>query len=282
MRYLVLIIVDSGKCIKCNLCNKVCVSNLIDLEKNQVDSEDCSRCFHCLAVCPQEAITFQGELPGSLEEPFIDDGDFERFIQQRRSCRNYLGKDIPEELLKKIAGITRYSPTGTNTQKVHVTILKSREKVEQFANTMMTFYHKFFKVAINKFTYPFFRIIVGKDKAIRAFKTKRFFKRFFDGDDVLTYNAPSLFIFHIDTRDSSTPSDDCIIASTISNLYAESLGLASCFNGFIVYGLNLYKKLKKDLNIPLHHKVYSTFLLGYPNVKFKRKVFREETRINIV
>ena len=50
--------IDSGKCIACGDCVKVCPSIFVPEGEmiRIVEEEHCTLCGHCLAVCPTEAI----------------------------------------------------------------------------------------------------------------------------------------------------------------------------------------------------------------------------------
>lgn len=54
--------IDVGKCVKCNLCVKVCPMQLSPYtdydEYCQLKSDDCIRCGVCIANCPKKALYF--------------------------------------------------------------------------------------------------------------------------------------------------------------------------------------------------------------------------------
>ncbi|NKB98204.1 MAG: nitroreductase [Pseudomonadales bacterium] len=47
---------------------------------------------------------------------------FERIVKTRRSVRGFLDKRVPEEVLRKVFDIARWSPSGTNVQPWHVCV----------------------------------------------------------------------------------------------------------------------------------------------------------------
>ncbi|MBP1665997.1 MAG: hypothetical protein H6Q23_857, partial [Bacteroidetes bacterium] len=51
-------------------------------------------------------------------------------------------------------------------------------------------------------------------------------------NDLIIYNAPAAIFFHA-PKYSSTPQTDCDNALQVIQLYAESFGLATCWNGLI-------------------------------------------------
>ncbi len=48
--------VDTGKCIKCNMCRDICPESVITMEPYPVFNRGCSGCYGCINVCPTFAI----------------------------------------------------------------------------------------------------------------------------------------------------------------------------------------------------------------------------------
>ena len=70
---------------------------------------------------------------------------------------------------------------------------------------------------------------------------------------------------------SSTPQTDCDTALQLVQLYAESFGLATCWNGLIQGAaagdhLKGFTKLAEFLHIPVENKCYAAMTIGYPSV----------------
>lgn len=270
--------INKSKCNQCALCEIICIRKNIDI-KNYTFGENCFNCCHCMAICPKRAITDNGEISKAVNDFNIKPDDFENLIYNKRSCRIYSEKTVSKKDLEKIAEVMRFSPTGTNSQMLHMTIIGTREKLKELSDLIMKSFR--FKQKLLLFFLPFLFLLIGFKRTVRILKMRKFIDRYFEGEDILSYNAPSLFIFHC-PKTASTAEQDGVIASTIGTLYAESLGFASCFNGFIVYGINLSGKIKKRLSIPKKHKIYSTFLLGYPKYKFSSTVLREKAKYEII
>jgi hypothetical protein len=64
--------------------------------------------------------------------------------------------------------------------------------------------------------------------------------------------------------------------------FAESMGIGTCFNGFLVIGINTCKKARKYLNIPKGHKIYESFTAGYAEFSYNRGVLRKDLNVNFV
>jgi nitroreductase len=62
-------------------------------------------------------------------------------------------------------------------------------------------------------------------------------------------------------------------------LMAETMGLGTCLNGFLVTALKRSEALREVLNIPDDYQVHATFTVGYPDVEFLRVVARNPVRV---
>jgi nitroreductase len=74
---------------------------------------------------------------------------------------------------------------------------------------------------------------------------------------------------------TSTPKDNCVIASTTAALTARTMGLEACYIGLMEFAANSDPALLKALDLPRGHLVYSIIILGYPKLKFLRAVDRK-------
>lgn len=130
--------VQQDLCISCGLCARDCPHAIIELQDDYpvvVNEEKCLRCGHCLAVCPQGAISVLGRHPSSsatLQGNLPSHLHLETLIKGRRSVRHYKDKDIDPGLLKELLDISSHAPTGTNSQKLLLTVMDKRESVRAF------------------------------------------------------------------------------------------------------------------------------------------------------
>jgi ferredoxin len=272
--------INKNKCTNCGLCVKSCITNSINIDDHTINEETCFGCFHCLAVCPGKAISYDGRITENLSKINIKEKDFNNMIYSRRTIRNFKDKEVSYEIINKFINLLKYSPTGTNSQKVHITVVNSKQKVKTVSDMVMRHFTFMSNLFMNFIFFPFLVLLLGYKRTRSLNKLKKRLKEYWDGKNILSYDAPCLFIFH--SPKSSTPDMDCNIASTIGVFYAEVLGLSTCINGFFVYGINSNKRIKKYLGIPKNHKVYSTFLLGYAKYKYRRRVLREDIKVNII
>ena len=60
--------------------------------------------------------------------------DKETLLTERRSIRQFEGKDVPDELLWKIFELCRFAPTSMNTESYSFVVLRDKEKMKSIAS----------------------------------------------------------------------------------------------------------------------------------------------------
>lgn len=276
-----MIVIDEERCIKCELCVKTCTPKVINPKDGTVDSARCMLCSHCIAICPKDAVSQSREYGEYITDFNISAESFENLIHYRRSIRNYTRKEVSGETLERFLNLMSYSPTGTNSQESYITVIQGRERVAEFSFKLISFFQRVVKLILNPVTYPILRVLLGKTKANKFYSYRTYLTNLKEGEDILSYNAPLVVIFHSSNK-ASTPEMDSNIQASYASLHAVTLGLGTCFNGFIAKGLNFNKKLKREYNIPKNHKVYNSLLVGYPELNYKKKVIRKINPINVI
>jgi len=242
----------------------------------------CIGCGHCGAVCPTEAIHFEGcpydAHPGKGELPAVSPEGLELLLRERRSVRIYTPDPVPQEILKKILDAGRYGPTGTNSQNVNYAILRSPDQIGELHRMTMAFYDKIFSRARGFLGQLLLPLIAGRKTAeyLRESLPKIEYagEQMKQGKDRLFYHAPVVMIAHAESWDSSSPFN-CSVALYHCSLMAHTLGLGCCFNGFLVNAVNHAPRIKKWLGIPPGHRCYAAMTLGFPDVKYLRLIHRD-------
>jgi nitroreductase len=275
-------VIDKEKCTDCRLCVQDCISRAITQEKKDIITHRCNLCSHCSAICPVEAISISGKTGEALKplSETISD-ELESLIKRRRSIRHFMDKPVPNDEINRILNTVVHAPTGTNSRKVSITILNNREKITELTDIIMDHFDKVTKLLLNIFTFPLLILFLGRKKTKKLFSYKRYIATYGQGKNILTNDAPLLMIYHVDKR-SSTPRQDGLIWATTAMYFAESLGIGTCFNGFLVIGINTCRKARKYLGIPKGNKICETFTAGYPQYTYKRSAVRDDLKVTIM
>ncbi|MCI6152274.1 nitroreductase family protein [Fusobacterium perfoetens] len=254
--------VDSNKCIKCKMCIKDCFPENIIFEEEKIKiKSDCMMCGHCVAVCPTNAITFEGyeetqELK-SLDSK-INSEVFLNFVKSRRSIRHFKDKKIDRDIIEKLLEVGRYSPTGANIQDVKYYVIQ--DKLEEFKPLVWE--------GINNFTNS------GENNMFLR-KYRSLFVEMYENrgiDDKLFFKAPMVLVI------TSSNKTNGVLAGDKIEMMANMMGLGVLFSGFIEMGITsneeLIKKFKLKRNV-----VCTCMLIGYPDISYQRTAPRKEINI---
>ena len=284
--------IDRDKCKECGLCASICLRCFTQKDGRMeafANEDNCNLCGHCLAICPTEAIVHQR----MNREAFIEFEDrepvteqaFIKFLQRRRSHRNFLEKEIPREVLEKLIDSCRLAPTGSNVQNVGILVLRDREKIEKLIDLTVDYYRKLVQRVEKKVA----RLKsegkpVPYDLQWALERNKRhaiIFKNRKAGGDPIFRGAHTILIFH-STPYTSTPKDNCVIAAHTLALAARTMGLETCYIGLFEAAFKNYPPVVKELDLPAGHEVFSVLVLGYPKYRFLRTVERKPLSVKWV
>ena len=196
-------------------------------------------------------------------------------LRQRRSVRNYKKKLIPRAELEEMAEIASFSPTSAHGGEgwTRSCIIVSGEENMRRVLDMTAEYLKMLADLLDSFvvrTVARFKPAPRVGRSLLPDILMRL-RRYEQGEDVITYNAPHAIFFH-SPEHSVYPQVTCDTALYTVMLLAHAKGLGTCWNGWLMKAANGFKvksftKLREFLGFPDHHQVYSAATLGYRAVK---------------
>ena len=281
--------IDKDKCSECGLCVTRCM--LVFREKDgeiraRANEETCNLCGHCVALCPTDAIVhhemdMENFVP-LADEPAYEAKDFFDFVRRRRSHRSFKEGPVAREHLETLVELCRYAPTGSNQQNFGVIVVEDKEKIRKFSDMTIDYFEQNLDKmeqatkeseasgkAIPEHLRPMYGMADTLKRLVRAREL---------GFEVIFHKAPAVMIFHA-PKGTSTPKDDCVIASTTVVMAAMTMGLETCYIGLFEFAANTYEPIVNELNLPPDHKVYSVLILGYPKFKYLKAVDRKPMRV---
>ncbi len=253
--------INKEKCTRCGACIKDCIAYAIeggtDLFPQAAEGgEDrCIGCTHCMAVCPTGAISVdEKSIEEALNPSLPNPDDVLGLIQSRRSIRQYKNEEISPELFDKLKAMLPYIPTGCNTNTLHFSFVETKSAMDYLRTYVRT---RLLKIMESSFMPK----LAGK---FVKYKTA-----FENGEDVIFRGAPHMVVVssHIHAPCANV---DPIIALSYIELYANSLGLGTCWCGFAQACFKLLPRLSEMVQIPDEYKPVYVMLLGHPAVKYKR------------
>jgi len=266
--------IDQKKCKRDGICVAECPLKIIEMKDDSpvptptADAEErCVKCGHCVAVCPHGAFSHAmlktGDFPPVKKDLALTTEQAEHFLRARRSIRTYQDKAIEHGKLEKLISIARYAPTGTNSQQVKWLVVNSREGVKNMAGMVVDMCRYLVKEK-NPFAEKY-----RLDKTVTAWES---------GIDGITRGAPALVIAYA-PKDYGLAQVDCTSAVAYLDLVAPTLGLGSCWAGFVMIAAAQWPPFQQALALPEGHASYGIMMVGYPKYKYHRLPPRNEAAI---
>ena len=206
--------------------------------------------------------------------------EFMRFIRQRRSHRHFKDKVVSKDTIEHLIEAARYAPTGGNVQGVDIIVLEDDERKKMLSDLTIDFFAEMGLKAAEKLkTMP---DDLQTPARLQLEKTARYRKNMLlaksIGYDPIFHHAPLVLIFH-SLLETSTPKDNCVIASTTVGLFGRTLGLEFTYIGLLEMAARSYPPLAEAIGLPEGHEVQSVLIVGYPKLKYLRLVDRKPLNV---
>lgn len=269
-------------CTKCLKCEKDCPSGAINIATGEIN-ETCIHCGHCVAICPEQAVKPDVGQITSLKDFNINSEDFEQLAANLRSCRNYTDKAVSDETIQKLLENMKHYPSASNARPIHITVVKTPEKVQQLNDDTTNSLIKSLSKISGPLVKPILKLVAPSIniEGLSKYKTKLIEQQSTDTSQVCRH-APVVMLFHGIKTKFGMADTDAQIWATYTSIYAKTMGLGSCFIGFIVKAMEQNKNMKKDYSIPDNHQVFAALILGYPKVKYLNETSREKPDYKII
>lgn len=259
--------INRESCIRCAECVTDCPARIIAMAEDgypfiAVEKEaNCYRCQHCLAVCPTGSVSIFGLDPAAsltLAGGYPDPDRLETLIKGRRSVRRYRDENLEPALFQRLLDVAWHAPTGVNSRQVRFTVLDSREKTAEFRDAVMEGLGRLLREnALPEGTGYYANFV-------RIWEKHHI--------DLLFRGAPHLLITSA-PKSVATPVQDCLIALSYFELFAQANGVGTVWNGLVHRIItDLLPETRILLGIPDDHVTGYSMVFGKPDVHFVRTV----------
>ncbi|WP_236896874.1 nitroreductase family protein [Clostridium beijerinckii] len=265
--------VNSEKCTKCGLCVKICRGTLVMSDSGpKVDKNLCIQCGHCVAVCPNGALdSTKTPLDNQVQiqqEKLIDSDIVSTFLRSRRSIRTFQKRNVSRDTISELLNIARFAPTACNSQGLSYHVIDNHKILHEITSIIADWTEESIENGVLKNS-PWVQNTVSTIAQYRN-----------DNKDTILRDAPCLVIATVPREQKELGRDNTHFSLTYVQLYAQTLGLGTCWSGLFEYcSMAEYEPLLRLLNISKDRVVTGALLVGYPLYKFKRLVDRNPLEI---
>ncbi len=268
--------IDQNRCVQCGECATGCPMRVIAMGEEGFPviangrEKFCLRCQHCLAICPVAALSILGRNPDdSLPlDNLPTDAQMEQLIRGRRTVRRYKKEAVEPEVLDRLLNVISSAPTGKNNMQTHFTVVDDPAVMDKVRNACME--------AIRK------AVAAGRTRE-RGAEFEAFLKLWDErGIDVIFRGAPHM-IMASSPKSSPTPQADCLISLSYFELFANSIGLGTLWDGFAFWVMKgIAPELPGLLGIPDDHELGYVMLFGKPDETYHRCIQRDTLPVHRV
>lgn len=251
--------IDKEKCIGCGLCVKDCFFGVMCMQEGKAEVTDaCFDCGHCVAICPKNAVTMDNypmeEVREYDESCRMDAENLLRFMQFRRSVRQFRKEPVPMESIQNILEAGRYTPTAANRQDVSYILI--RENLEEFKKIVWEGLGE--------------RLAKGTPDPY-AYRMQMFYDAYQkDNSDDRLFCAADLCMIVL----SDVPVNGNL-AMTSMELMAQAQGVGVLYSGFLQRIILDTPKALEFLGFTEGKTLGTVMLFGMPAVKYQRTVPRK-------
>lgn len=268
--------VDKERCVGCEACISDCAYLVLAMEDGIPavipDRESmCIKCLHCLTVCPTDAVSIGGFGPDDCldtEKMFPETDKMEALIRGRRSVRKYQAENVEPAVMERLLQVAWQAPTGVNARGVLFTVVDNKETMDRLRIAVLT---RLAEIVRHEELPEYLEFFAGFVKLWEE-----------QGIDILFRGAPHIIITSA-PKNCPCPDQDCVIALSYFELFAQSLGLGTVWDGLARLAFTeLMPEFFEKLGIPADHTFGYAMAFGYPAVEYHRTVPLRPAAINRV
>lgn len=233
----------------------------------------------------------KGYVGKQTQEPAPQSGEWtqvEKTIFERRSVRWYKSDQVPEHLVRRIMEAGRYAPSAGNSQPWKFIVIRDKSMLEEMERDVRR-------------TCKIFRFFLDWRRPGIMGRVGWFYSQVFirilphelhpiplgaifliaEGKLKLFHGAPTVIMILKDKRGVSNPDLDCGICGQNMVLAAHSLGLSTCWIGFVSALMKSYVRFKwlRRLHICYPYELVEGIALGYARGNPNKMVERETHEI---
>jgi len=268
--------INQETCNKCGICVAECPRRIITLPDGgfpeiAVPMEaSCNVCGHCVAVCPFGSLSHRDsplEISPEIQEGLkISPEQAEQLLKGRRSARVFKKQPVSREIITRLIEDARYAPTGHNLQEVEWLVIDDKKELDHIEELGIEWLQWVIK------NLP--KVAAESNMEEKLERQKR-------NHDAFLRGAPVLIVTHAskDSMVSLLAGIDSANALSFLDLAANSLGLATCWAGYVFIMANTFPPVTEALALPDGHVAYGCVMLGYNKFKYHRIPFRKVPRI---
>jgi nitroreductase/NAD-dependent dihydropyrimidine dehydrogenase PreA subunit len=282
--------IDSTKCTQCGLCFEVCPNYVLALSEGQKIQVkypgQCCVCGHCVAICPENALIHQ-EIPAEKFEDLpvikISPESMRILLLSRRSIRAFKEKSVPKELIEELIEVGIHAGTSSNGQTENFIVIQERKLLSELEKMVIEIlWDKGMRYLGSEIGQKLAKTKLGEEMLRQVIPYHHIIRNRRQDNKLagmVFRNAPVVMVIH-GLRTNFMAHANCSIAVRNMEILAKTMGLGTCWAGFLSVAAHLAKKkIETYLEIPDDHSIYGAMMVGYPKFEYRKIIPRREREV---
>jgi nitroreductase/NAD-dependent dihydropyrimidine dehydrogenase PreA subunit len=282
--------IDSTKCNKCGFCFEVCPNYVLALSEGQEIQvrypEQCCVCGHCVAVCPENALLHKEISIDKFEDlpvTQIPPENMRDLLLSRRSIRVFKENPVPKEIIEQLIEVGIHAGTSSNGQTENFVIIQDRKLLSELEKMVIeVLWNKGMKYLGSEIGQKLAKTKLGDEMLRQAVPYHHIINHRRQNNQLagmVFRNAPVVMVVH-GLRTNFMAYANCSIAARNMEIMAKTVGLGTCWVGFLSLAAHLAKKkIERYLKIPDDHSIYGAIMVGYPKFEYRKVIPRKEREV---
>jgi nitroreductase/NAD-dependent dihydropyrimidine dehydrogenase PreA subunit len=285
-----LITLNSNACINCLKCKHVCPNYVFSVIPKPDSGQElyirfpdqCCACGHCIAVCPSDALSHPALPRGefiSLPPSGITPEQMQRLLFSRRSVRNYRPDPISDEVIGELLAAATHAGTSSNGQTEGFIVIKDRARLKGLELLVVDV---LWRAGLKHMGGDGMlgRLLEKKygPELVRQYRPYHdiFQHRRNNGEieGVVFRNAPLVIVAH-GLKANLLAAANCALALRNIELLALTMGLGTCWIGFLVGAAARSKKIGNCIGMTANRRIWGALMVGYPEEQYNCKLPRK-------
>jgi nitroreductase len=247
-----------------DICHEGCIT--IDRDSLSIDHSMCSTCTQCIAICPQQALSWNQIPPQHFQTSNLPSPQqLDELFRQRRTVRSFKSQRLDRETIESIIQTGILAPT--NNYSLRVVAVNDDAAVAELnrlaARVLRTIYNLVYR----------HKIIFGLLKRLTpGIQEKDKVKLEAGLDRETTFEKSTAVLFII--GEIQIAHSDASAQYALANMmyYAQAMGLGTRLSdgGKILLGNN--RQARRLLGLQKGEHILGVLEVGYPAVRFQNKV----------